>query len=163
MGSNAMEADASNKTGGGIEHLAFDVDGQSYAIDISIVREIRGWTEPSGMPNTDPYVMGVISLRGEVLTLLDLAAKLGLKTPEINARSVIIVVETQEEVVGLLVDSVSNIIAPSPADMRDPPETAKSGDARYVSALTLLDDTVVRILDLSALLPAEEETLAEVS
>lgn len=163
MGSNAMEADASMKTGGGIEHLAFDVGGQSYAIDIGTVREIRGWTEPSGMPNTNPHVMGVINLRGEILTLLDLAAKLGLKTPEINERSVIIVVETQDEVVGLLVDSVSNIITPSPADMQDPPETAKNGRASHVSALTLLDDKVTRILNLSALLLAEEEALAEAS
>lgn len=158
-----METEAQTNSTGSVEHLAFEVGGQSYAIDISTVREIRGWTEPSGMPNTESYVMGVINLRGEVLPLMDLAAKLGLKTPEINARSVIIVVEAQNAVVGLLVDSVSNIITPSPSEMQDPPETAKSGGTSYVSALTLHDDSVTRILDLATLLSASEQTLFEAS
>ncbi|WP_299967759.1 chemotaxis protein CheW [uncultured Roseobacter sp.] len=148
----------------GVEHLAFDLGGQSYAIDISTVREIRGWTEPSGMPNTEPHVMGVINLRGDVLPLLDLASKLGLKTPEINERSVIIVVQAKEVTVGLLVDSVSDIITPADEDMQQPPEAAtKSGDC-YVSALTLIEDDVIRILDLNALLhSAEQPPLAEAS
>ncbi len=145
------------------EYLSFDVGGQGYAIDISTVREIRGWTEPSGMPNTQPSVMGVINLRGEVLPLVDLAAKLGLATPEINERSVIIVVEAKKEVVGLLVDSVSNIIAPSEEDMNPPPESTKVGNDGTVSALTLIEEKLVRILDLSALFPEALNVTEEVA
>jgi len=64
------------------------------------------------MPNTEPHMLGVINLRGEVLPLFDLVAKPGLKTPEINVRSVIIVFEADKEVIGFLVDSVSNILTP---------------------------------------------------
>lgn len=158
-----MENDSKTLVSVGVEQLAFEVGGQRYAIDIRTVREIRGWTEPSGMPNTEPHVMGVINLRGEVLPLLNLAAKLGLPTPEIDERSVIIVVEVEAAVVGLLVDSVSNIIAPSEEDMKPPPEAAKGADACYVSALTLIEDKLTRILDLSALLPASEPACAEVA
>lgn len=158
---NKMKPNATKTSRGGIEHLAFEVGGQSYAINIGKVREIRGWTEPSGMPNSEAHVMGVINLRGEVLPLLDLAAKLGLTTPEISERSVIIVVEADELTVGFLVDSVSNIITPSPEDMQPPPEVVKSSGKGHVSALTLLDDNVTRILDLEALLHRQEQVISD--
>lgn len=148
-----MENESTNLSHGSEEHLAFDVGGQSYAIAIASVREIRGWTEPSSMPDAEAYIMGVINLRGEVLPLMNLAAKLGLETPEINERSVIIVVEIGKQTVGLLVDSVSNIIAPSPDKIKEPPEAARNGENSYVSALTLVEEEIVRILDLSPMLP----------
>ena len=97
------------------------------------------------------------------MPLLEHAAKLGLKTPEINERSVIIVVEVRDATVGLLVDSVSNIIAPSDEDMRPPPTTVTGGENSCVSALSLIDEKLIRILDLSALLPTSESVLAEAS
>lgn len=114
------------------------------------------------MPNTEPHVMGVINLRGDVLPLLGLAGKLGLKAPEINGRGGIIVVEANEEVIGLLVDAVSNNIAPSDEDMKPPPEAAKRGDVSYVSALTSVEDKLTRILDISELFSDSEPALAEV-
>lgn len=133
------------------EYLSFEVGGQRYAVAIASVREIRGWTEPSSMPDAEPCIMGVINLRGEILPLMDLAAKLGLVTPEINERSVIIVVEIGENTIGMLVDSVSNIIAPPEEEIKEPPEGAKTGDDNYVAALTLVEENIVRILDLGAL------------
>ena len=134
------------------EYLAFEAGGQSYAVTITAVREIRGWTEPSGMPDAEPHILGVINLRGEFLPLIDLAAKLGLNTPNIDERSVVILVEVAEATVGLLVDSVSNIITSNAQDMQPPPEVAKGHAPSYVSALTLVDDKTLRILDLSAVL-----------
>ncbi|MEM6889794.1 MAG: chemotaxis protein CheW [Pseudomonadota bacterium] len=158
-----MENESNILISTGDKQLAFEVGAQSYAIDTGAVREIRGWTELSGMPHADPHLMGVINLRGEMLPLLGLAAKLGLQTPEINERSVIIIVEEQEAVFGLLVDSVSNIIAPPAEDVKPPPEAAKSGVAAYVSALTLVEDNLTRILDVSALLNASQPLLVEAS
>ena len=132
------------------EHLTFEFGGQAYAVDIAAVREIRGWTEPSPMPGADPNVLGVINLRGEALPLFDLAAKLGLPSPKVTERSVIIVVDVIGESVGLLVDSVSNIITPSIEDTKEPPETVKSQSPRSVAALTLIEDRLVRILDLES-------------
>lgn len=145
------------------EFLAFEVGGQGYAVAIATVREIRGWTEPSSMPDAPDYVMGVINLRGEVLPLMNLAEKLGLKTPDIDARSVIIVVEHGDQTVGLLVDSVSNIIAPVPDEIKPPPESASAGKNNYVAALTLLDDKITRILDLPSVLTANLKQLQEAS
>lgn len=140
-----------------VEYLSFEVSGEGYAIDIALTREIRGWTEPSVMPESRNYELGVINLRGEMLPLIDLAAKLGLPSPEIHERSVIIVAEVENMVVGLLVDSVSNIIAPTEDDIRNPPETGSGGNIDYVCALTVIEEKMVRILDLSAVLRAADQ------
>lgn len=140
-----------------VEYLSFEVSGEGYAIDIALTREIRGWTEPSAMPDTPNYELGVIDLRGEMLPLIDLAARLGLASPEIHARSVIIVAEVNNMAVGLLVDSVSNIIALSADDMRPPPDMANGGKHDYVSALTVVDEQMIRILDLGPALADEQE------
>jgi purine-binding chemotaxis protein CheW len=140
-----------------VEYLSFEVSGEGYAIDIALTREIRGWTEPSAMPDTPNYELGVINLRGEMLPLIDLAARLGLASPEIHARSVIIVAEVNNMAVGLLVDSVSNIIALFADDMRPPPDMANGGKHDYVSALTVVDEQMIRILDLGPALADEQE------
>lgn len=132
------------------EYLSFEVSGEGYAIDIALTREIRGWTEPSPMPETPNYEIGVINLRGEMLPLIDLASKLGLPSPKIHERSVIIVAEVSDMPVGLLVDSVSNIIAPSQEDIRTPPDTTDGPNESCVSALTVIENKMVRILDLAA-------------
>ena len=139
------------------EYLSFEVSGECYAIDIALTREIRGWTEPSAMPDTPNYELGVIKLRGEKLPLIDLAARLGLVSPEIHARSVIIVAEVNNMAVGLLVDSVSNIIALTRDDMRPPPDMANGGKHDYVSALTVVEEQMIRILDLGPALADEQE------
>ena len=140
-----------------VEYLSFEVSGECYAIDIALTREIRGWTEPSAMPDTPNYELGVINLRGEMLPLIDLAARLGLVSPEIHARSVIIVAEVNNMAVGLLVDSVSNIIALTRDDMRPPPDMANGGKHDYVSALTVVEEQMIRILDLGPALADEQE------
>lgn len=135
-----------------VEYLSFEVSGEGYAIDIALTREIRGWTEPSIMPEAQVHEMGVINLRGEMLPLIDLATKLGLPSPDIHARSVIIVAEVTGIAVGLLVDSVSNIIAPPQDEIRTPPDSSGEAVGSYVSALTIIDEKMVRILDLAAVL-----------
>lgn len=141
-----------------IELLTFKVGGQDYAIDIGATREIRGWTNPSVLPDAPEHILGVINLRGDVLPLLDLAARLGLETPVVNEKSVIIVAEFDDTPFGLLVDAVSDIITPLEDDMQTPPEAATNGSDRCVRALTILDENLVRVLELSSVIPAKALT-----
>lgn len=140
-----------------MEFLDFFVDGKDYFIDIGSTGEIRSWTVPSSLPDAPTFFLGVIYLRGVMLPLPDLAARLGLPTPEVNERGAIIVAEFEETLVGLLVDGVSDIIAPSNEDMQPPPNMANSGGDSFVQALTLVGDKTVRLLDLSAVMPAAIE------
>src|SRR5580698_7846525 len=93
------------------ELTSFRIGDQEFCVDIMSVREIRGWTPATPLPRTPDFVRGVINLRGAVLPIIDLAARLGLQVNELSARSVIIVVKVGERLIGLLVDAVSDIIS----------------------------------------------------
>lgn len=108
---------------------------------------------PSSLPDAPLHVLGVINLRGVVVSLLNLAACLGATTRTESERNMIIVVEIDETLFGLLVDAVSDIIAPTEDEMQSQPDAAKSGDQSYVRALTLVDEKMVRILNLASVLP----------
>ncbi|MFK7882491.1 chemotaxis protein CheW [Roseobacter sp.] len=140
-----------------IELLSFRVGGEDYAIDIGCTREIRGWTAPSSLPSAPDFILGVINLRGDVVPLLDLAARLGLSADGDNDRNVIIVAKFQETMIGLVVDAVSDIIAPSEREMKSPPDITQDGGVSYVQALTFVDEKIIRILDLASVLPPIHE------
>lgn len=133
-----------------IELLTFRIAEQEYALDIMSVREIRGWTHATPLPHAPNYMKGVINLRGTVLPVMDLSVRLGLTKQEQNDRNVIIVVKLDDTMTGLLVDAVSDIVALSPEDMQAPPELSANAAEAVVSALTLIDERMVRVLDLSA-------------
>lgn len=136
-----------------LELLSFRVGEQEYAVDIMSVREIRGWTKATPLPHSPHFVRGVINLRGTVLPIIDLAARLGQNMTETSARNVFIVVQSRDEVVGLLVDAVSDILSVTVEDLQAPPEMAADSNNTFVSALTIVEDRMLRVLDLrSALL-----------
>ncbi len=133
-----------------IELLTFRLADQEYSLDIMSVREIRGWTRTTPLPHAPSFMKGVINLRGTVLPVMDLAERLGLPPREQTDRNVIIVVKHGEIMTGLLVDAVSDIIALTSADLQPPPDVSSGGTQSVVSALTLIDDRMIRVLDLGA-------------
>ncbi|MGJ8545568.1 MAG: chemotaxis protein CheW [Sulfitobacter sp.] len=132
------------------ELLTFQLAGHEYSVDIMSVREIRGWSQTTPLPHAPDYMKGVINLRGTVLPVMDLGSRLGLPPRPQNARNVIIVVKVEEIVTGLLVDAVSDIITVTSDDLQIPPDMGNSDATGVVSALTLLDDRMIRVLDLAA-------------
>jgi purine-binding chemotaxis protein CheW len=102
-------------------------------------------------------VRGVINLRGAVLPVVDLAVRLGLPATEPEERNVIIVVDVDTRTMGLRVDAVSDILTLSEDKLHQPPDVATSPGARFVKALTILDDRMVRILDLTQVMPSNSE------
>ncbi|MFT6674182.1 MAG: purine-binding chemotaxis protein CheW [Sulfitobacter sp.] len=133
-----------------IELLTFQLADQEYSLDIMSVREIRGWTRATPLPHAPQFMKGVINLRGTVLPVMDLAQRLGLPAREQNDRNVIIVVKHEDSMTGLLVDAVSDIIALTSDDLQPPPELSSGTASGVISALTLIDDRMIRVLDLAA-------------
>ncbi|OAN71503.1 chemotaxis protein CheW [Sulfitobacter sp. EhC04] len=138
-----------------IELLTFQLAEQEYSLDIMSVREIRGWTRATPLPQAPHYMKGVINLRGTVLPVMDLAERLGLPPRAQSDRAVIIVVKQDECMTGLLVDAVSDIIALTSDDLQPPPD-GSAGGGGVVSALTLIDNRMIRILDLAATINVSE-------
>ena len=143
-----------------LELLTFRSGGHEYSVDIMSVREIRGWTRATSLPHAPDYVRGVINLRGTVLPVVDLSLRLGLETEEPNDRNVIIGADVGGRMVGLRVDAVSDILSVPRSDLKPPPDMAADEDQSFVSALTIIDGRMVRVLDLPAVLPPGTEAAA---
>ena len=143
-----------------IELLTFRLADQEYSLDIMSVREIRGWTRATPLPHAPHFMKGVINLRGTVLPVMDLGARLGLPPCEKTDRNVIIVVMLKDKMTGLLVDAVSDIIALTSQDLQPPPDMNSGGLPNVVSALTLIDDRLIRVLDLASVIAPPESAAA---
>lgn len=93
------------------ELIAFRLGQQEFCLDVMNVREIRGWTPVTPLPHAPSYMLGVINLRGTVLPIIDLSARMGFAPAEPSTRHAIMVVEMGKQVIGFLVDAVSEIFS----------------------------------------------------
>lgn len=136
-----------------IEVVAFRVGEQEFCIDIMSVREIRGWTQATSLPHVPDYVRGVINLRGTVLPVIDLAVRFGGSSCKGSARDVIIVTQIGSQVVGLLVDGVSDILTIGRNSIQPTPNVASELAENIVKGLIALDGRMISIIDLEDILP----------
>jgi purine-binding chemotaxis protein CheW len=143
-----------------LEFVAFRVGAQEFCIDIMGVREIRGWTQATPLPHAPPYVRGVINLRGAVLPIVDLAMRFGLGLTEPTPRSVIIVVQVHQQVIGLLVDAVSDILTVAEAAMQPTPDIASDLAKTFVKGVYAVDGRMISIVSLDCVLPIAAKAAA---
>ncbi|MFO0541746.1 MAG: chemotaxis protein CheW [Phenylobacterium sp.] len=141
------------------ELTSFWAGDQEYCVDIMSVREIRGWSAATPLPQSPSYMRGVINLRGAVLPIMDLAERLDLPPTEPSERSVIIVVQVGERLVGLLVDAVSDILSINPEQIQPTPDVGCDQAKAFVRGLITIDDRMVSEIAVERLLP-ELESLA---
>ena len=139
----------------GRELIAFRVGAQEFCVDVRQVREIRGWTPATALPHTPGYVRGVINLRGAVLPIVDLAARLGFGATDPSARHVIIVAEIGTQLVGLLVDAVSDILTVTDDMVQPTPDVASETAKTFLRGVMTVEDRMVTLLALDRVLPAE--------
>ncbi len=140
-----------------VEFLAFLVGDEEYCLPVMLVREIRGWSQPTPLPHANTALVGVINLRGTVLPVIDLGKALALPCADPKQRPVVIVVEDSARLGGLIVDRVLDIIALPAASLEPPPAIPTQGGIVCIAALALHDGRLLRILNPSALLPAHRK------
>ena len=143
-----------------LELLSFYVGDHEYSVDIMSVREIRGWTRTTSLPHSPHFVRGVINLRGTVLPVVDLALRLGLEANEPHERNVVVVVDLDGRTLGLRVDAVSDILSIPASAMQAPPEISADSAESFLRALTIVDERMVRILDLESVMPSNDDVAA---
>ena len=140
-------------SGAQVELISFEIAGQEYCIDTQSVREIRGWSAPTRMPSAPPYVLGVINLRGVVMPVLDLRARLGLGETTVTSRHVYVVVQHEDRVVGLLVDAVQETFSIDVDKLQAPPAMNYGDRGPLVDAILPIEKRMLSRLVLSALMP----------
>jgi len=135
------------------QFITFTLDAQEYGVDIMQVREIKGWTETTTLPQAPPYVRGVINLRGIIVPILDLRARFGMGTTNPTRMHVVIIVITDTRTTGLLVDAVSDIITVEPSTIRAVPKMDDlPAEDSFLDGLVALDDRMVTLVSLDGLI-----------
>lgn len=158
--SSARAADAANETQQ--EFLTFRLGNQEFGVDILKVQEIRGYENVTRIPDTPDYIKGVINLRGAVVPVVDMRLKFRLPA-EYDAFTVMIVLNMATTVVGIVVDSVSDVTPFTQNQIKPPPEFGKGVDARFLTGIGMAAERMVLLLDIDEMLKAEVISLVAVT
>src|SRR5579862_7408307 len=143
--------------------VVFDLSGEIYALDILHVHEIIRLQPVTPVPGAPDYVQGLINLRGRVVPVVDLRRRFALRAGDVGDKSRIIVVQVSDDIVGVVVDAVSEVITVS-ADVVEPAAQVVSGlDAEYIRTIAKVSGRLVAVLNPDKLIdeavPEEEEVL----
>lgn len=130
--------------------ITFQIGEQYLGVDIMAIREIRAWSPTTLLPKVPPHVRGVVNLRGTVLPVIDLSARLGWGLAEPTQRHVIIVVRIADQLQGLIVDAVNDIVSINGEDIQPPPNMGE-GAFNFLEGLVSVDDRMVMVLSLDEL------------
>ncbi len=144
----------------GRELMAFRIGAQEFCVDIMAVREIRGFTPATPLPQSPCFVRGVINLRGAVLPIIDLSARLGFGPSQPTERHVIMVVQIGHQAVGLLVDAVSDILTVAGAAVQPTPDVASEMAKSFVRGVLAIDGRMISFIALDNVLPVIESEAA---
>ncbi len=151
-----QQAGSAGTTSGQAQYLTFSLGREEYGIEILRVQEIRGYSAPTSVPNTPPYIRGVMNLRGTVVPVVDLRVKLGMESAEQNQFTVVIVVNVGRRVVGMVVDSVSDVLNIAHSEMAPPPDMGGEVDTSFLTGIAKSGDRLISLLALDQVMGAGE-------
>lgn len=137
------------------QYLTFTVGNEEYGVEIMSIREIRQWAQSTRLPNTPQFMLGVMNLRGAIIPIFDLRARFTGERTEADSKNVIIIVALSTRLIGILVDTVSDIVHATEADIKPPPSMELNIDERYVNGLISLEERMIVLLDVEHLFDAQ--------
>lgn len=144
------------------EYLTFRLGPESYAIDILKVQEIRGWETPTAIANSPDFIKGVINLRGVIVPILDLRVKFRMPQAAYDEFTVVIILNVASRVVGVVVDSVSDVLSLASEAVRPTPEFASATfDTRYITGLATVEEQLLILLDIEKLMTGADMALVD--
>jgi purine-binding chemotaxis protein CheW len=145
----------------GTEFLAFTLGDENYGIGILKVQEIRGYEAVTKIANTPDFIKGVINLRGVIVPVVDMRIKFHLGSVEYNQFTVVIVLNVGGRIIGMVVDSVSDVIELTPEQIHPTPELGTGIDTQYIIGLGSVDERLIILLDIEKLMSAKDMALIE--
>lgn len=134
------------------EYLTYRLDAEEYAVDIQKVQEIRSYEPPTRIPNAPSYIKGVVNLRGVIVPIVDLRLKLACSAAEYTPSTVVIVLALRGRVVGVVVDSVSDVLDLEQAAIKAPPELSDQSGPEFITGIASTGDRMLMLVDIEALL-----------
>lgn len=139
-----------------IQLVTFRLKDETYGINVMQVQEVLRVAEIAPVPGAPHYVLGIINLRGNVVTVIDTRVRFGLPSAEIDDLSRIIVIESEAQVVGILVDSVAEVVDLTVSEIDSAPNVGNEESSRYIQGVASRDSNLLIVVDLNKLLSEEE-------
>jgi purine-binding chemotaxis protein CheW len=149
------------KGGVGAEFLSFRLGTEEYGIDILKVQEIRGYDAVTRIANTPEFLKGVINLRGTIVPIIDLRIKFGLGSPVYDEFTVVIILNVAGRIIGVVVDSVSDVLTLTDEQMRPAPEFSAAFDTQYVIGLGAIEERMLILVDIEKLISSRDMGLVD--
>ncbi|MDY6969648.1 MAG: chemotaxis protein CheW [Spirochaetota bacterium] len=138
------------------QHVTFLIGNETYGVEVLKVQEIIGMTEITHVPNTSYFMEGIINLRGSVVAVIDLRKKFKMEEREYDNFTVIIIVEVNEKLIGMIVDSVSDVANIPVSTMQSTPQFTSNIETEFIKGIGQVDDSLVIILNVDKILTDEE-------
>ncbi len=140
-------------------YLSFRLGNEEYAVPLLAVKEVIAVPEITRVPATPPHFLGIMNLRGQVISVIDLRQKLGIK-PQTTAETAVIICDLGQLSIGVVVDSINMVLAPTEADLSEKPEISSNRSTDYITHIYRKDKTMVLFLDIRKALNMEDHAAA---
>lgn len=138
------------------EFLAFKLGQEEYGVDILRVQEIRSFEPPTRMANAPAFILGVVNLRGVIVPIIDMRIKFGLDEVKYDSFTVVIVLNIGRQIIGMVVDGVSDVITLTPEQLRPVPEFSAAIESKHVLAIGSVADRMLILLDIEKVMSSAE-------
>lgn len=156
---NAAAAPHSAAAPKALEFLSFTLGQEEYGIDIQKVQELRGYDTVTRIANAPEHIKGVVNLRGIIVPIVDMRIKFNLGTPSYDQFTVVIILNIASRVMGIVVDSVSDVITLKPEQIKPAPEMGSVLDTGYLIGLGTLNERMLILVDIDKLMTSSEMSL----
>jgi len=150
---------SSNKVTAGddvLQWVTYKLGEETYGINVMQVQEVLRYTEIAPVPGAPDYVLGIINLRGNVVTVIDTRSRFGLPSSEISDNSRIVIIESDDQVVGIMVDSVAEVVYLRSSEIDSAPNVGTEESAKFIQGVSNRDGQLLILVDLNKLLNDEE-------
>ena len=136
--------------------VTFKLENEVYGVNVMQVQEVLRYTEIAPVPGAPDYVLGIINLRGNVVTVIDTRLKFGLMPAEVTDRSRLTIIEAEKQVVGILVDSVAEVVYLKASEIDPAPSVGTEESARFIQGVSNRKEDLLILVDLNKLLSDNE-------
>ncbi|HEY0924827.1 MULTISPECIES: chemotaxis protein CheW [Rheinheimera] len=139
-----------------LQWVTFKLQEETYGINVMQVQEVLRYTEIAPVPGSPDYVLGIINLRGNVVTVIDTRTRFGLEPADITDNSRIVIIEAEKQVIGILVDSVAEVVYLKQSEVDTAPNVGTEESARFIQGVSNREGELLILVDLNKLLSDEE-------
>ena len=154
-----MSSQATNAKGSEdpiLQWVTFKLDNESYGINVMRVQEVLRYTEIAPVPGAPSYVLGIINLRGNVVTVIDTRQRFGLNSGEISDNTRIVIIEADKQVVGIMVDSVAEVVYLRQSEIETAPNVGNEESAKFIQGVCNKNNELLILVELDKMMSEEE-------